>query len=266
MRSAAAPAAPAPAARAARRAGSRRPAGRRRRTGRRRGAGPGCRPGRAPPGTGPTGQPSVCRTSRSTSSGVRSSPASAEHPRGLAARHREVAGADVDQLALRAQPADRQRGLLARREHELRAVGQELRERGERAERLGRAHALHVVEHQHERAVDPLEHPGHVRQRGAGIVAGNAPDVAEVLERTGELPEHELRVVVGVVGQDPAHRPAVRLEPVRQQRRLAVARRGHEQHERDVTGLGEPAHEPVALERARRGAAGRGATARPGAA
>ena len=193
-------------------------------------------------------------------------PREAEHPRGLAARHREVARADVDQLALRAQPADRQRGLLARREHELRAVGQELRERGERAERLGRAHALQIVEHQHERAVDPLEQPGHVarawrrrRRRGAagrrrGPRARGRSARARAPGRRRPRRAGSSAPAGGRSGASATAASSCRSPPGPRAARAGRRRPGR---------AGGPAGRAGAR---RAGAAGRGATARPGAA
>ena len=109
-----------------------------------------------------------------------------QHLRRLAARHREVARPQVDELALRAQATDRQRGLLPRGEHELRAVGQQLGDRRDRVERLGRAHAVQVVQHEHERAADAVERAGRRRASvGRGPAPGRGGPSLEVARATG---------------------------------------------------------------------------------
>ena len=148
--------------------------------------------------------------------GLELDPRHAQHRGRLPARHRELRGAQLDDEPLRAQGAERQRRLAPGGDRQLRSRGQLARPRLE----LGRSRL----------DVDAVE-DGHGRRRRR--VEGHR----RALERAGPR-------------RDPGERPVVALGPLAEQRRLAVARRRADDHERRVARLQQRADEPVAAHRA----------------
>ena len=201
-------AAPRRARPAARRAGSRRAAGRRLRSGRR----PGGRSGRpaqrerrqVQPGGPALGaleqQVHVLRRELE----IRQ----AEHRRRLAPGHGQIARAEVDQPPLRAQAPDRQIGLPAAGEHELRSRRHRVGDRHDRRERLRREQVVQVVEHEHERVRALLD-----RVRQLVEASDRARRARRARARSRSI--SAIRVVVRLVDREPRHRPRVVLEPVR---------------------------------------------------
>jgi hypothetical protein len=94
-----------------------------------------------------------------------------EHRGRLAAAHREVALAQVDEPSLRAQAADRQRRLRARGEDDLRPLRHRAGDRPQRLDGGRRAQAVDIVEDEDERSLGALERV--VECRGA-VVGGQA--------------------------------------------------------------------------------------------
>ena len=138
-------------------------------------------------------------------SAVELQPGRREQPRGFQSGHRELARRDLVDEMVRAQPPDRRGRSDARREREHGALGQSLGGLDELAERrlVGE---LRVVDDDHARRglVDQL-------RRLADAVLGGVR-----LQR------------------DPGERPAVAGRPLGEERRLAVARGRHDQHDRRV--------------------------------
>ena len=95
---------------------------------------------------------------------------------------------------------------------------------------------VEVVEHEHERLLAPLERVGQLDERGGG----------DVVERERDRGHEPIGVVVGLVDGEPRDRPRILLEPVLEQRRLAVPRGRDEQRERHVGRLREAAQQPLA--------------------
>ena len=143
-------------------------------------------------------------------------PGHAEHRRALAASHGQVGGADLDDLALRAEAADRQRGLPTRCQRQLGAGRQRARQR---MDELEISPELRVVQHEHRRSGLRLQCRGRAHQR--------------ILVR------HR-------VWARPDEGPAVALRPLGEEGCLPVAGGCTHQHERDLGRLHEQAQEAVA--------------------
>ena len=109
-------------------------------------------------------QPSVRPSSAATSC---SGQLQAHHPvevrRGLVGREAQVGGADLDQLAARPQPGQRQRGIGAAGDHQVQPRRQVVEQERHPLLHLGRVDDVVVVEHQHDVVGDGAEV---VEQRG----------------------------------------------------------------------------------------------------
>ena len=175
-----------------------------------------CRRATAPPGRCPAGQPSVRATSSSTSpaSSVQAEAAVEELVR-LRGGEAQLVGAQLEQLAVGAQRAERQRRVGARREHELDRRRQVVDEPARRSHaparsraggsRRGRARprparrARSRAAAARPRAAAPPHHRRQrlVRQRRAGAA-----------QRLDHVRPQDDRVVVALVERHPRHRPA----------------------------------------------------------
>ena len=145
---------------------------------------------------------------------VEAQPGARQQQRRLEPRHRQLAGAEHEREPVGAQPRDRRAEPAPRGERERRARGQVAGGVGELGDR-GRWQQLRVVDRDHDRA--------------AGGVAGEqARGRARRLER---------------VGAQPGERPPVAPAPLGEQRRLAVAGRRGDRHQRQVGRRGERAQQ-----------------------
>ena len=174
------------------------------------------RPRRAPPGTGPTGQPSVCRTSRTARP-----PASGRAPRARSIRvasprviARSRARTSTSLPCARSRPIG-SAGSSRDASTSCAPSGRSSASVASAPSAAGAAHAVQIVEHEHERAVDPLEHPGHVGERGAGVVASGAARTSARSSSAGRSGRARPRIVVGVLGAGSSAPAALGLEPVR---------------------------------------------------
>ena len=94
---------------------------------------------------------------------------------------------------------------------------------------------VHVVEREHERLLPALDRVGHRGERQVGGLAQG--------ER--ERGREPFGVVVPSVDGQPRERPRIGLQPVHEQRRLAVARGRDDKGDRHVRGLAEAAQQPL---------------------
>jgi hypothetical protein len=179
----------------------------------------------------------------------------AQHDGRLAARHAQVGRAQVHKPAFGAQAADRQRGLLARGEDELRSLGNRVGDRAQCGHRLRRRQAVDVVQHEHEglfRAPQRLGESLDVASAIAGdpqmpaAPAGADARVERPRDRGAETP----RLVVSIADGHPRDGARVPGQPVDEQHRLAVPGRRDQQRDRHIGGLREAAQEPLASQRA----------------
>ena len=158
----------------------------------------------------------------------------------LGPREAQVVRAQLEQLAVGAQRAQRQRRVGAGREHELERRGHVVDEPREALARGGAGEPVEVVEHEHELALlgqrvhEPRQH--HLEQRRGGDQLGRdrlRERRARAAERLDHVrPQHD-RVVVAPVERDPRHGPLARLflPPRGQQRRLAEPGRARDEAE-----------------------------------
>ena len=143
----------------------------------------------------------------------------AQHLRRLAPGHDEVARPQLDQPALGAQAADREGRLTAAGEDDLRSR----LDGGGDARRRPRAPRPSAGGARRRARAPPAPRAARPRSVSAASVrsAGSPGRAAS----DGDQP---LGIVVGRVDREPRHRPRVGLQPVHEQRRLAVARGGDE--------------------------------------
>ena len=153
----------------------------------------------------------------------------------LAVRHGEIVPAELEERPLRAQPGQAQPRRAAPREHERRSGGQVGDEGRHRLDAGSRAEQVDVVQDEHDRT----EGGERSRQRAA------APAARQV-EGPGEARRQSVRVVVALIECEPRKRTLVPHRPLREQRRLAVARRGHEHDDGRARRGAQPVHERCA--------------------
>ena len=70
--------------------------------------------------------------------------------RGLVGREAQIGGADLDQLAARSQPSQRQRRVGAAGDHQVELWGEVLQQEGDAVVHVARLDDVVVVEHQHD--------------------------------------------------------------------------------------------------------------------
>ena len=180
-----------------------------------------------------------------------------EHRTHLVGVEGEVGAAELEDLALPAQPVDRERGLGARHEHDVQRL------RRLPAERLDRAHRgaagrqrVEVVEDQRERPAQTFLQ--RLRQRrgegvGAGGLVGARIGAARGARRGREVDGEVGNAQAQRVDQAAAERrergvllaervpgDVLALGPGREQRRLAEARAGNDGGHAAVQGLVQP--------------------------
>ena len=183
-------------------------------------------------------------------------PRLAQQRRRLGKSQRQVAGADLHDPALGAQPRNRQRRRVPSGQHQLRAVRHMAGQHRHRGPAFGVVQHVHVVKdqrhrqgHRRQRRSQPRHHrAGHRAARGGQRVEYPLVDRLDRIERFGDVGEQDLRVVVPFVQRHPGEGLAVALGPLRQQRRLPVPGRRHHRHDRKRRALpqpvnkGQPAH------------------------
>jgi hypothetical protein len=180
-------------------------------------------------------------------------PVRAQERRGLAPRHREIPRAKLQQPPLGSPSPDRELWFAAGGERQLRPVRHVVGERGERGEHVGRGEGVDVIERQHERPA-ARQRTRERGQHGGGVRAARPREREEhlVVDRDdrGECPGDRFEQLVGGVvrgaQREEGERARVPPGPLRQERRLAVARRRGDQHDGCVTGLREASDEPLA--------------------
>ena len=173
----------------------------------------------------------------------------AQQRRRLGAGQRQVSRADLQEPAFRAQPRHPQRRLGPPGQHQPGAVRHMIGQHRHRGPALLGVQQVHVIQHQHNRHGHRRERrpqPGHHRARhrtarGGQHVEHPAADRLDGIERRCDVGEQDLRVVVPLVDRDPGEGRTRVLGPLRQQRRLAVARRGD--HRDDPARV--PVRQPV---------------------
>ena len=164
--------------------------------------------------------------------------------RGLLGGEAQVGGADLDQLAARPQPRQRQGRVGPAGDHQVQLRREVVEQEGHRVVDLARLDDVVVVEDQHDVPVDGAEV---VEEGGEHRLHGQRLRCLEELEGAGahrrsEGPEpgddvgpEVRRVVVAGVQRQPrrgARRPPAAVgQPLREQRGLAEARRGGDEHE-----------------------------------
>ena len=169
-------------------------------------------------------------------------PGGGEEQRGLAVRQRELGRPDLEQLAVCAEAGERERGLVAPGEHELRPGRHVQRKCVDRVDRARIGHLVHVVEDEDDRARDRGERRAEPRdsRRPERVAAGgdSAEDVLvdrlDLVQRRGDVAQDDDRVVVGSVEGHPCEAAAVARRPLHDQGRLAVARRSDDADEPGV--------------------------------
>ena len=199
----------------------------------------------------------------------------------LGHRERQVVGADLDELALRAQPRQPQRRNRARDQHELHVLGQRRDGVVERAQAALVADRVHVVDYENDRALvrgKPDRERLDRRQDHADGVAQLRERVgtgarAHPLDRRGERRPQPHGVVVAGVGAHPRCGVPTLGQPQLHRDRLPIARRRHNQRQRRLPAAVErtaqagsrddPAPQPGRRQPARRVHAGK-AAAEPG--
>ena len=137
----------------------------------------------------------------------------------LRASHGHVGRSQLENPAVGSQAAQGQLRFGSRRQRKLGTGRHRARELVEGAKRLRRTHEVRVVDHEHRRRL---------------AVVHSSPD-------SGEQP---IGVVVAGAQVDPRESTPIARGPFREQCRFPVARWRHEQHERCVTCLRQPANEP----------------------
>ena len=95
--------------------------------------------------------------------------------RGLVGREAQVGGADLDQLAARSQPGQRQRGIGAAGDHQVQPRRQVLEQERHPVLHLARVDDVVVVEHQHDVVRDGAEVVEQRGQRPPRSAAAGAP-------------------------------------------------------------------------------------------
>ena len=151
----------------------------------------------------------------------------------LVAGERQVARADLQNPAFGPQPRDPQRRLGPARQRQPRAVRHVIGQHRQRSPALPVVQHVHVIQDQHqrrrhrrERRAQPRDDRARHRADGGGKrVEDPAADGLHRIERFRDVGEQPLRIVVGFVDGHPRESLAVALSPLRQQRRLPVARR-----------------------------------------
>jgi hypothetical protein len=146
--------------------------------------------------------------------------------------HRQVGDADLAQFAVRTQARQGQRRIVAGGERELRGAWEVLGERGDDVEAVGVLYQFDVVEaqcdgflHCSHRAGEARRH----RRRQAHTARPGRPqpvdiDRLDAVERRRRVSEQTLGIVVALVEGHPRDARRRTRSPLREHRRLAVAR------------------------------------------
>jgi hypothetical protein len=129
----------------------------------------------------------------------------------LGAGQRQVSRADLQDLALGAQPRDPQRRLGPPGQHQPRPGRHVIGQHRQRIPAFGVVQQVHVIEHQHhprahrhERRPQPRHHrASHRATRGSQCVEHRLADRFDGVERFGDIGEQDLRVVVPLVDRHP---------------------------------------------------------------
>ena len=183
------------------------------------------------------------RSCSERNTGIRQSdPARAEQRAGFVEREAQVGPAQLGQLAREPQAVQAERRLLARREHDPQLRRQPREQHLQPGERVFRVELVQVVDHQHERLLEPLqlgqEPLDHHRAREARRRADPLDDL--VAGRVGERVDHvkpePLRVTLAALDRDPRD-GLVRLRgPRPQQHGLPASRRCADERHRARSG------------------------------
>ena len=175
---------------------------------------------------------------------------------GLAAAQRELVRADLEQGATRPERGDREIRRDTAGECDHRPGRNVLQERCQRRDRVARERIC-AVQHQDEGRLAAAQRIGEAGQglRPDGSVLERERlerprvDRLDAVERRRHVPQKRNGLVVLLVDRDPGERAGVAGGPLREQRRLPVAGRRHDQHERKGAGSAKPVHERGARHR-----------------
>ena len=126
---------------------------------------------------------------------------------GLRVGKREVRRADLEELALHAEPRKRERGLFAAREHEQRALRDVQRKSVDHVEGARVSEHMDVVEHDDHRGFQRRDRRAEPRDRcrpqrvssGRHATEDSSVDRLDSVQRRRDVAEEHHRVVVGVV-------------------------------------------------------------------
>ncbi len=173
-----------------------------------------------------------------------------QHPAGLGVVHREIGRPQAEEKAPRAQQPEPQGGLGTAAQRDLGPGGQAVADHPHRIEPLGRGQEMGVVDDQ-ERRVPDVGHraadPAEGRRRGHR--ARILDPAAEVREDGEDVRCQLARVPVLGTQREPRDTPRVGAGPPREQRGLAVPRRGADHDDRG--GLAQPPQECGSSDRSR---------------
>ena len=176
-----------------------------------------------------------------------------QQQRGLLLVQPEVRHADLVHQPMRAPARERQRRLLPARDRDLRSGRNVLEQRREDVQTGRVGDGVHIVEHEHQRALECRERAPDARDalrpdrsaRAGQRVEHLGRERLDAVERGRDVAQEHDGVVVPAVERDPRERTRIGLGPARKQRRLAVP--GGRKHGRDRRGRRAQARDRVRL-------------------
>ena len=165
----------------------------------------------------------------------------------------ELVRTQLEQVAVRTEPTDGERGILSRHDHELDTRRHELQERGDRGVGRRLLDEVVVVEDDDQLTVDRLECFGDLGghrawlgrgQPGLQALRGRCEGRLRATNRFGDGAPQRRRVAHARTQHDPGEAPVIQLAPLDGERRLPVSRRRDDQHE-PFPRLDEPRRQPL---------------------
>ena len=176
---------------------------------------------------------------------------------------RQIIGADLQKLALGAQPGHPQRRLIPARHGQPRTGRHMVGQHRHRGPALGVAQRMHVIQDQRHRGSHRRESRSqpwgdrarHRTRRRRQRIKHPLIDWLHRIQRRGDVAEQDLRVVVRLIDRHPGKRLTVALGPLRQQRRFPIPRRRDHRHDRAGIAASQPldqqrpAHHPWSRQR-----------------
>ncbi len=178
-------------------------------------------------------------------------PRGSEQELGLATAERELVGAELEQWPGHAESRDRQLRERSAGQRDHRAVREVLDEDADRGQRLDGLENVCVVQDEDERRSPGRElgaEPGHDRVPDRFSWAIECLDYVlsqriDPVDRSGDVLQQNNGVVVPIVDGDPRERTDVPGSPLGEKRRLAVAGRRHDEHDRKCARSPKPVDE-----------------------